>query len=78
MHLACEKMCLVLFQVVTFRKENATGIIFSSKHELTTRNLHAFAPDRPQGTSAEDLRGEGLELYLTSTRPHLGWLPTAL
>ena len=44
MHLACEKMCLVFFQVVTFRKENATGIIFSSKHELTTRNLHAFAP----------------------------------
>lgn len=29
---------------VTFGKYNGTGIILSWKHELTTRNLHAFAP----------------------------------
>lgn len=33
---------------------------------------------RSQGTSAKDLWGERLELYLTSTRPHLGLLPAAL
>ncbi|KAM3257923.1 hypothetical protein ACQJBY_049945 [Aegilops geniculata] len=41
------------------------------------------APNKPflqelKGTSAEDLRGEGLELYLMPTWPYLGWLPAAL
>lgn len=61
--------------------EKLTWLLFLLFLLKTTKGLFRLicvCADRPQGTSAEDLRGEGLELYLTSTRPHLGWLRTAL